>query len=143
MLTGIHHIAYIVDDFEEALANFEALFGVEPVHRMRRDDEFILETALYHAGGHYVEFISPISERGWAYEYLEEHGEGFFHIGYEVEDLEASMGSLRDRGVDFVTEEPQTGVGGAWELITLAPDETVVPTQLVEDERSKDDRDSF
>ncbi|MGM0592251.1 MAG: VOC family protein [Halobacteriota archaeon] len=141
MLTGIHHIAYVVEDMDASLSTFETLFDEEPVHRMRRDDEFVLETALYHVDGQYIEFISPISERGWAYEYLSEHGEGFFHVGYEVDDLDASIESLREQGVGLVTEEPQSGVGGAWRLITIEEGETVVPTQLVQDDR--DDRSVF
>lgn len=142
MLTGIHHVAYVVEDMDRRLATFEALFGVEPTFRMKRDDEdFVLETALYNAGDHYVEFISPISEEGWAYEYLTEHGEGFFHVGYEVDDLDASIASLRAAGVGLVTDEPQAGVDGAWRLITIEADETVVPTQLVQDDR--DDRTAF
>ena len=143
VLTDIHHVAYVVEEMDESLAGFEERFDVAPVFRDRRDDEFVLETALYHVGGPYVEFISPISETGWAYEHLAANGEGFFHIGYEVDDLDASMAALREQGIGLVTEEPQTGVGGAWRLITIEEDATVVPTQLVEDNRPMDDRDTF
>lgn len=136
MLTGIHHVAYVVEEMDESLAAFEALFDPELTFRMRRDDaDFVLETALYLTGDHYIEFISPITEEGWAYEYLTNHGEGFFHIGYEVDDLAAAMASLRDADVDLVSEEPQAGVKDGWQLITIAEHETVVPTQLVEDNR--------
>lgn len=137
MLMGIHHIAYVVEDMDDRLATFEALFDIEPTFRTRRDDaDFVLETALYATGDHYVEFISPISADGWAYEYLSEHGEGFFHIGYEVDDLDAANQLLRDVGVGLATDSPQAGVSDAWRLITIEDDETVVPTQLVEDNRS-------
>jgi methylmalonyl-CoA/ethylmalonyl-CoA epimerase len=142
MLTGIHHVAYIVEDMDEHRQRFEALFDVEPTFRMRRDDEdFVLDAALYQTGDHYIEFISPISKSGWAYEYLTEHGEGFFHLGYEVDDLDAAIRSLREAGVSFVTDNPQAGVNDAWRLITLNEDETVVPTQLVQDDRT--DRSTF
>ena len=141
MLNGIHHIAYVVADLDDSLSTFEHLFEAEPIFRYRRDDDFVLETALYLLGDHYIEFISPISENGWAHEYLAENGEGFFHIGYEVEDLDAAIRSLREVGVEFVTDEPQAGVGHRWEVITLATEETVVPTQLVQDDRS--DRTDF
>lgn len=141
MIERIHHVAYVVDDMDDALARFTDVFGVEPVYRAERHDEFELETALYDAGEGLIEFISPISRRGWAYDAFLEAGEGFFHVGYEVADLDRAIERLQRRGVDLVTESPQTGVGGAWKLITIADHETVVPTQLVEDTR--DDRSTF
>lgn len=137
MLTGIHHVAYVVEEMDDNLAAFEALFETEPTFRMRRDDaDFVLETALYLTGDHYIEFISPLGEHGWPSEHLSEHGEGFFHIGYEVEDLDAAIRSLREANVDLVTDEPQAGVNDAWRLITIDEAETVVPTQLVQDDRA-------
>lgn len=137
MLTGIHHVAYVVEDIDDSLRAFEALFETEPTFRMRRDDaDFVLETVLYLTGDHYIEFISPLGEQGWPYEHLSEHGEGFFHIGYEVDDLEVAVRSLREAGVDLVTDEPQAGVNDAWRLITIDEAETVVPTQLVQDDRA-------
>lgn len=141
MIERVHHVAYVVADMDDALERFRGVFGIDPVYRAERSDEFELETALFDAGEGLIEFISPIGRRGWAYEYFRDHGEGFFHVGYEVADLEAAIDRLRGAGVDLVTEAPQSGVGGAWRLITIAEDETVVPSQLVEDLR--EDRSSF
>lgn len=142
MITGIHHVAYVVENIDTNLAPFEAMFETEPTFRMRRDDDdFTLETALYLTGDHFIEFISPVAEQGWPYEHLSEHGEGFFHIGYEVDDLDAAIRSLREAGIGLVTEEPQAGVNNAWRLITIDEAETVVPTQLVQDDRT--DRTTF
>lgn len=142
MLTGIHHVAYVVADMDDSLATFEALFETEPTFRVCRDDsDFVLETALYLTGDHYIEFISPLGEQGWPYEYLSEHGTGFFHIGYEVDDTDAAIRSLREADIDLVTDEPHAGVNDAWRLITIKETETVVPTQLVQDDRA--DRTAF
>lgn len=142
VIERVHHVAYVVGEMDPALERFEAVFGIEPVHRAERsDDEFELETALYPAGEGLIEFISPTVARGWVAEYHAAHGDGFFHLGYEVDDLDAAIDRLRAAGVGLVTDEPQSGVGGAWSLVTIDEAETIVPTQLVEDHR--EDRSDF
>ncbi|WP_432989750.1 VOC family protein [Dactylosporangium sp. CA-233914] len=40
---------------------------------------------------------------------LRRRGEGFHHIAFEVSDIDATMASLRERGVRFVDQNPRPG----------------------------------
>ena len=66
-------------------------------------------------------------------DYLERHGEGFFHMAVEVADVGIAARALRDREVTLVNHEPRIGVDG-WKLVDIEPAETMgAMIQLVED----------
>jgi methylmalonyl-CoA/ethylmalonyl-CoA epimerase len=135
MLRNIHHIAFVVENIDESKQRFEAIFDVEMKYR-ENSDNWNHETALFGAGDNIIEFIAPTTNEGWAYEYLQQNGEGFFHMAFEVDDIRKRMSELEQKGVGLVHDEPQpAGIENAWELVTIAEDETIVPMQLIEDNR--------
>lgn len=131
MFTKIHHIAFVVEDIESAMERFEANYDMELESRDQLSGAFSMDVALYHAGDNIVELIEPLEEEGWTYEYLQENGEGWFHIAFEVEDIRESMQELEERGIRVKDDEPQEGY--AWEVMTLDERDTLVPMQIVEE----------
>lgn len=135
MLTGIDHVAFLVADLADGRAEFEDAYGLEyrgtnePEHRRSSG----AEAAFFEVGGVTIELLSPMEEaenEGWAHEYMADHGGGFFHVAYAVEDLEVAAAAVRERGVRLAHEEPVQGFSGR--LVTCHPEDTLVPTQLVE-----------
>lgn len=131
MFRKIHHIAFVVRDIEAAMDRFEANYEMKLESRGEVTGQYSMDVALYYAGDNIVELIEPTSESGWTYEYLQENGEGWFHIAFEVDDIRKRMGQLRERGIRFVDDEPQDGYD--WEVATLDDRDTIVPMQIVED----------
>lgn len=138
MFQRIHHVAFLVEDLDTAIDRFERQFDTPPLTRREMTGDFELEIALFPVGESLVELITPTSERGWVYEHWREHGDGFFHIAFEVEDIREGMATLRALGVGFDSEEPREGFD--WEVATMDADDTLVPMQLVEDDRSPEER---
>ncbi len=130
MFTKIHHIAFVVADLEESMDRFEANYDMELVERDQLTGQFSMDIALYNAGSNIVELIQPTTEEGWTYEYLQDNGEGWFHIAFEVDDIRQSMRDLEDRGIRLVHDEPQQGYD--WLVVTLDDRDTIVPMQIVE-----------
>jgi methylmalonyl-CoA/ethylmalonyl-CoA epimerase len=44
--------------------------------------------------------------------FLEKRGEGLHHICIEVEDIEASLAALKEKGAPLIDQTPKPGAGG-------------------------------
>ena len=44
--------------------------------------------------------------------YLEKKGAGVQHVAFSVEDIEAALQELKDKGVRLIDEKPRRGAGG-------------------------------
>lgn len=130
MFRKIHHIAFVVEDLDDAMDRFEANYDMRLESRNELTGDFSMDVALYNAGDNIVELISPLDEGSWTYEYLQENGEGWFHIAFEVDDIRESMAELESRDIRIKDDEPQDGY--AWEVVTLDERDTLIPMQIVE-----------
>jgi len=138
VFTRIHHVAFLVGDLDEAAAAFEEQFGADQLTRREMTGDFELEVALYPVGESLVALITPTTESGWVYETWREQGDGFFHIAFEVDDVHERMAELQAAGVAFDSDTPQQGFD--WLVATLDPEAGVAPMQLVEDEKTMEER---
>lgn len=134
MFTKIHHVAIAVADLAAATAWFERHFDIEPVKTMskRHREEKQVDGALYEIGDDVIEVVTPISEESAVYDFLREHGDGIYHVAFEVDDIERSMELLQRWGVELEDDEPRDAFTGT--VVTLDADSTVVPMQIVQRE---------
>lgn len=129
MLKKVHHIAYIVKDLDRSVGLYKNVFGVEIHHRQDFEPRGI-EVALFYVGDILFELIMPIKEDTRAYHYLEEHGEGFFHIAFEVDNIEDRLGEIKEKGIELIHEKPIPGVD--WDVAWMKRESTLgVYSQLV------------
>lgn len=135
MFNNIHHIAFVVEDIESSMTSFEENYGMELLTRGEMTAQYQIpqeiDVALYQAGDNIVELIEPLSEEGWTYDVLQENGDGWFHIAFAVDDIREGMAELESRGIRIWDDEPSQGF--AWKVVTLEPEDTLVPMQLVEE----------
>ena len=66
--------------------------------------------------------VQPVGD-GPVSNFLEEHGEGFFHAGFQVDDVKAEAERIEAEGIRLVNRVPRRGVEG-WQLVDLEMDET-------------------
>lgn len=131
MFTRVHHIAFVVRDLRPWVDRFERMFGYNAIAVERMAGQFELEVALFDIGTLLVELIAPTTDSGWARSHLDEHGEGLFHLAFEVDDIGAGMRHLESLGYSFEDKAPRQGLD--WLVATLDPADTLVTMQLVED----------
>ncbi|WP_222914442.1 VOC family protein [Natrinema sp. SYSU A 869] len=140
MFERIHHIAILVGGVEQEIDEYTALFeedfGMDRIQKVLFEDDNC-EVALYSVGETIIEFTSPTGESGWHYEHLQEHGPGFFHIAFEVDDIERRRSELEELGYGFV-DDIRDGID--WKITTLDYHDTPLPMQIVEDPRPVDER---
>lgn len=108
VLTDVDHIAIVVDDLDEAIAEHRDTYGVLVEHREEMHGEGY-EVAFLVVGGSTIQLISPLSEDSEFAEFLSEGGPGLHHIGYRVDDVGAAVTALSGSGREVLDEEPVVG----------------------------------
>ncbi|HLM50510.1 MAG TPA: VOC family protein [Solirubrobacteraceae bacterium] len=106
-MTRVNHLGVLVDDLDGALAGFRDKLGLE----LRKTEEYggELDIAFLPCGDTQVELIRPQGDGGEVAEWIREHGPGIQHVAFEVDDLEATLAELRERGVQPLGEAPRPG----------------------------------
>jgi len=131
MLKRIHHIDYVVRDLDRAIEQYRRVLGVDPGPKERLES-WGVQFARFKVGETWVILVQPLRDDSRAQAYLDRHGEGFFHIAYEVEGIEAAAATLKQKGVKLLNETPRRGLEG-WKLVDIDVEETLgVVTQLAE-----------
>jgi len=110
---GIHHIGVAVKDLETSLSRWVSLFGARPGPVEVNLERGVRLAVLSFDEGPAVELVTPIDEQSAVAGFLERRGEGIQHFALEVDDIEAAVAELRRGGLEFVSETPQSGMGGS------------------------------
>src|SRR5262249_20293061 len=71
-----------------------------------------VRVAFLGEGESRVELLEPLDPSGPVGRFVQKRGEGFHHLCFAVEDIEAAVGSLLSAGVRTVGQAPRPGAGG-------------------------------
>ncbi len=106
----VNHLGVIVDNLDDAVRAFTERLGLTLDHTERYGDE--LDIAFLPCGETLVELIEPLTGQGSNADYLRQHGPGIQHVAFEVDDLDAALAELGERGVKPLGDAPMPGAGG-------------------------------
>jgi len=109
MFRRIDHIGVATDDLDGALALYEQTFSMPLVHRETVQSQGV-EAALLDVGDGHVELLSPLGEETPVGKYLAKKGPGLHHVAYAVEDIDGTLGKLKDAGVELIDSEARVGI---------------------------------
>ncbi len=118
----IDHIAIVVDDIESALEFWKDALGLELSHIEDVPDQQSL-VAFLPAQESEVELVKPTTPDSGVARFLKKRGPGIHHICFEVEDIEETLGYLKNKGVRLINDVPQIGTGGK-KIAFIHPDST-------------------
>ncbi len=107
----INHVALAVNDIDETLAFYRAVFGTGESEVEDIEDQAV-RAALVRIGGSQLELIQPTDPEGGVAKFIERRGEGVHHIAFEVDDLQASLDALNEHGVRTIDNAPREGLSG-------------------------------
>jgi methylmalonyl-CoA/ethylmalonyl-CoA epimerase len=111
MIKRIDHIAIAVDDLHASLSFWHETLGLDLSQVLDVPDQEA-RIAFMPAGGSEVELVEPTTSDSGLARYLAKRGPGIHHICFEVDDLEATLASLKARGVRLIDEAPKPAAGG-------------------------------
>jgi methylmalonyl-CoA/ethylmalonyl-CoA epimerase len=133
MVRRAHHIDFVVRDLDSAVERYASILGVDPLPREKLEDRGV-ELVRFEVGNLWIILVQPVRDDSPVQAFLDQHGEGFFHIAYQVDDVEGLAARLEDEGIRLVNRVPRLGVEG-WKLVDIEMGETFgVYTQLVEED---------
>lgn len=118
----IEHIAIAVKSIKAMRDIFENKLGIEMEYEEHLP-EHSTSLAMFPIGETYLELLQSDRPGTGTSKWIEERGEGLFHICLEVEDIDDAMAELRGKGVDFQTEKPMIGHGNC-RIVFLDPKST-------------------
>ncbi len=110
MIKQVSHLGMAVKDLEEAREFYRSVFGLESSEPIIGGDGTI-RVSMVRVGSTLIELLQPIGNEGVMAKFLEKRGEGFHHICYEVEDIQAEIASVKAAGLE-VLGEPKPGAEG-------------------------------
>jgi methylmalonyl-CoA/ethylmalonyl-CoA epimerase len=112
MFTGVDHVVIAVKDIDAAVANYEAIYGV-PASERRENAEAGMTMAFFHFDSSYIELVSNLGDEGPIAKRLASLGEGVHLVAMKVDDIDATLADLREKGIRLVGDpgpgNPVTG----------------------------------
>ena len=111
MLRELDHVGIAVSSIEEALKLFRDTLGLE-LEGIEEVTDQKVKTAFLPVGGTHIELLEATGEDSNVAKFIEKKGEGIHHLGFSVEDINAALATLKEKGVDLIDQEPRTGAGG-------------------------------
>jgi methylmalonyl-CoA/ethylmalonyl-CoA epimerase len=112
MLRRIDHVGVAVSDLDAAVALYEGTLDMPVAHRETVDSQGV-EAVLLDVGEGHVELLRPLAPDTPVGKFIERSGEGLHHVAYAVEDIDAALGALKEKGVELIDAEPRAGIRGS------------------------------
>jgi len=112
MFVGMDHVGVVVKSLDEAVKVYRDALGFElgGVHVLK---ERKVKVAFFSTGNDaQIELLEPLGSDSPVAKFLEARGEGIHHIAVRVDDIEAVLTELRQKGVILVDEKPRDGAEG-------------------------------
>jgi methylmalonyl-CoA epimerase len=127
----IDHIGVAVEDLDAAIDLYRGSFDMKEQRRETVEDQGV-EAVLLEVGDGHVELLRPLGPDTNVARFIARNGPGMHHVAYATDDIDRTLGAVRDAGLRLIDEEPRIGIGGA-RIAFLHPKSTGgVLTELVE-----------
>jgi catechol 2,3-dioxygenase-like lactoylglutathione lyase family enzyme len=122
----LHHLSIVVADIEKATRYYEAI-GIGPFTEYPPMSEYVRidvpdEEGFYNLtircaqiGPVQLQLIQPGAGKSLYRDHLEQNGEGVYHLGFVVDDIESSEQAVRDMGLKVISSgRRENGSGFAY-----------------------------
>ena len=113
MITGLAHVCFTVRDLEQSLSFYRDRLGLRSAFDFVNDKGERFGVYLHVGGRSFIELFQ--GEAGQATDAQSDR-----HLCLEVDDIEATVATLRERGIEV--SSPQMGSDHAWQSWLADPD---------------------
>ena len=111
MITRIDHIGIAIQNINDALAFFQDALGVK-LDRVESEEGGRTQVAFLPVGTSDVELVEPQDAESGLAKFLAKRGEGVHHICFEVDDIDAALARLKEKGAQLIDETPRVNTKG-------------------------------
>lgn len=110
--TRVDHVGIAVKDLAASVKWYEETLGLHS-----KGTEVVQEqqvtVAFLTCGDSELELLESTSPEGPIARFIEKNGEGIQHIAIRVDDIDAALAELKEKGVRLIDQTPRYGAGGA------------------------------
>jgi methylmalonyl-CoA/ethylmalonyl-CoA epimerase len=108
----IDHVGLAVSDLERARAIYEGAFGMSMAHRETVESQGV-EAVLLEVGEGHVELLRPLGPETVVGRFIAKRGEGLHHVAYRVADIDSTLATLKEAGIELIDSEARRGIRGS------------------------------
>jgi methylmalonyl-CoA/ethylmalonyl-CoA epimerase len=108
----VDHIGIAVNSLAEALPFYEGILGV----KCQGTEEVAaqqVKVAFLPVGDSELELLESTDPEGPIARFIASRGQGIQHIALRVDNIEAALAELKEKGIRLIDEKPRYGAGGA------------------------------
>jgi methylmalonyl-CoA/ethylmalonyl-CoA epimerase len=106
----IDHIGIAVNRMDDGKNFWSEIMGLNFAGAETVESQKVT-TGFFHVGESEVELLASTAPDGPVAKFIEKKGEGVQHIAFEVDDIEAALAELKEKGVRLIDETPRNGAG--------------------------------
>ena len=93
-----HHVGIVVNNIADNVKIIENILQSKKTSIPFHDKIQKVNVTFLDLGNFYIELIEPNQTETPVTNFLEKHGSGIHHLGFEVEDIEKETNELRKKG---------------------------------------------
>ncbi len=108
----IDHLGIAVNSIEDGKNFWSDVLGLA-FEGAETVEEQKVTTAFFPVGESEVELLESTSPDGPVAKYIEKRGQGIQHIAFRVDDIDAALAELKEKGIQLIDQQPRHGAGGA------------------------------
>ncbi|WP_378953104.1 methylmalonyl-CoA epimerase [Pelosinus sp. sgz500959] len=108
----VDHIGIAVKDLEQAKKFYTEVLGMTVMGEETVEQQKV-KVCFIPCGDSEVELLESTSPDGPIAKFIEKNGEGIQHLALRVDNIEAAIADLKEKGVRMIDETPRYGAGGA------------------------------
>ena len=110
-ILSIDHIGIASKSIDQAAPFWTEALGIRAGGREVVEEQKAA-TLFLPVGGSELEVLESTAPEGAIAKFVSSRGEGVHHIALRVEDIDAALTELREKGIRLIDEKPRHGAGG-------------------------------
>lgn len=107
----ISHLGIACEGLDKPADMLNRLFGMTSQHTEEVAEQKV-RTSFYPVGETTLEYLESTEPEGPVGKFLEKKGPGVHHVAFEVEDVDAAVAELIEKGVRMIDKTPRKGAHG-------------------------------
>jgi methylmalonyl-CoA/ethylmalonyl-CoA epimerase len=111
-LLRIDHLGVAVNNIDEGKNFWTDILGLK-LTATETVEAQKTTTAFLPVGESEVELLESTTEDGPVAKFIEKKGQGIQHVAFAVDNIEAALQELKDKGIQLIDQQPRIGAGGA------------------------------
>lgn len=111
-VSKVDHIGIAVKSIAESKKFYTEILGLIALGEETVEEQKV-KVCFIPCGDSEIELLESTSPDGPVAKFIEARGEGMQHIALRVDDIDAAIAELKEKGVRLIDEKPRYGAGGA------------------------------